>query len=146
MSVRARTASRCDYVLHDLESTGRGSWWKADVDLKRTRGYWAIGWDLYETEARYGEARDACSIRIINQDDAGAAELRNLGSREDGIEVPWDLPALDYRVYTVGGFASSLLCRSVSNGIASDAVLQGHGHGVRLRPGDTAADRLSPGR
>lgn len=115
----------CDYVLHDLRQAGQGPWWKAEVDLKCTGGYWAIGWDFFETEARYREGRDACSIRVIKQPDAGTAEVRDLGGGEDGIEVRWDLPRLDYRVYTVGGFASSLLCGSLAEGIADDASYTG---------------------
>jgi hypothetical protein len=115
----------CAYVLHDLKRSGPGARWEATVDIRCGGGYDATGWDLYETEAKYREARSLCQTRILEGPDAGSAELRNLGGPRDGIEVHWHLHDLAYRVYGLEGVGASLLCGSPPNGIAKDAAYSG---------------------
>jgi len=115
----------CAYVLHDLKRSGRGARWGATVDIRCGGGYDATGWDLYETTAKYHEARSLCQTRVLEGPDAGSAELRNLGGPRGGIEIRWHLHDLDYRVYTLEGFGASLLCGSPGNGVAKDAAYTG---------------------
>jgi len=112
----------CNYVLHDARQAGEG--WRAAVDLQCTSSEWdSVGWDIFETEAAYGEARPFCSTRVPEQT-LGTAELRNL-PKHRGIEIHWNLHDFEYTVGTLRGAGSSLLCGSTLHRTRSDARYSG---------------------
>jgi hypothetical protein len=114
----------CAYRLHDVERMESGERWKANVDIKCSGGYTDIGWDIFETEKRHFESQQVCSTRIPEQA-AGTAELRNLDGRRSGIEVRWNLPHLEYTLYTPRGNGFSLFCGSMLGGTRRDAHYSG---------------------
>jgi len=128
--VRALTGLRADffqeacyYRLYDLKADGSGGW-NAQVGIDCKGEYTAIGWDLFETEAKYRESHQICSTRIPEGPGAGTAEVRNLSGTK-GIEVRWRLRDLDYELYTLRGVGSSLLCGSLAGKTGGEASYTG---------------------
>jgi hypothetical protein len=113
----------CAFRLHGLKPVGQTSRWKADVDLKCGGEFVGIGWDFFETEAKYAEVESVCFFRILQQPDIGTAELRNLGAR--GLEVKWNLDRFEYSMSLENEPTSSLLCGSSLGGVEDDAYYRG---------------------
>jgi hypothetical protein len=114
----------CDFRLHDLEGTGSERW-RAAVGIKCHGGYYAIGWDIYETEEQHLVADQLCSTRVLQRPDAGTAEVRNLGGQRSGIEIRWNLDNLRYEIFTQRDQSSSLFCGSTLGKTRSDAYYKG---------------------
>ena len=113
----------CTYLLHDLEALGDGNRWQAAVAIQCTGDWTEMGWELFETEQKYAEVRNVCSMRIPEQ--AGRAELRNLPGNPDRIEIRWDFNPLEYFIISQNGIGSSLLCGSTLGQLRRDAYYEG---------------------
>lgn len=115
----------CVFVLHDAKRIEGKALWRAGVDIRCSGGYTAVGWDLFETQARYKVSHQFCSVRMPQQAGVGTAVLRNLGGQHGGIEVRWSLDFPDYTVSTPGGDESSLVCGSTLGGAAGGVSYSG---------------------